>query len=230
MIPEHRLFRRRRRAPAAKRRGAGAAARCAPSPTCAPATSSSTRTTGSRASPASNEDGRRRHARLPEPRVRRHRQGLPAGRPVRQDQPLRRRRRRASAALEARRHALGDDEVARPPRGAGARGRADEPLRRAPPPRTGHAFPPDSDWQRDFEDAGPYRETPDQREAIEQVKIDMETARPMDRLDLRRRRLRQDGGRAARRVQGRQRRQAGDGAACRRRSSPSSTSAPSPSG
>jgi len=48
--------------------------------------------------------------------------------------------------------------------------------------REGHAFPADSDWQRDFEDAWPYRETPDQREAIEQVKADMETARPMDRL------------------------------------------------
>jgi transcription-repair coupling factor (superfamily II helicase) len=48
--------------------------------------------------------------------------------------------------------------------------------------REGHAFPADSDWQREFEDAWPYRETPDQREAIEQVKIDMETARPMDRL------------------------------------------------
>ncbi len=48
--------------------------------------------------------------------------------------------------------------------------------------REGHAFPPDSDWQREFEDAWPYRETPDQREAIEQVKADMETPRPMDRL------------------------------------------------
>ena len=28
----------------------------------------------------------------------------------------------------------------------------------------------------------PYRETPDQREAIEQVKADMEAPRPMDRL------------------------------------------------
>ncbi|HZV73191.1 MAG TPA: transcription-repair coupling factor [Conexibacter sp.] len=48
--------------------------------------------------------------------------------------------------------------------------------------REGHAFPPDSDWQRDFEGAWPYRETPDQREAIEQVKVDMEAPRPMDRL------------------------------------------------
>ena len=48
--------------------------------------------------------------------------------------------------------------------------------------REGHAFGPDSDWQRDFEDAFPYSETPDQRDAIEFVKADMEAARPMDRL------------------------------------------------
>jgi transcription-repair coupling factor (superfamily II helicase) len=48
--------------------------------------------------------------------------------------------------------------------------------------REGHAFPPDTEWQRDFEDAFPYTETPDQREAIEIVKADMEAPRPMDRL------------------------------------------------
>jgi transcription-repair coupling factor (superfamily II helicase) len=48
--------------------------------------------------------------------------------------------------------------------------------------REGHAFPPDSDWQREFEDAFPFTETPDQRDAIEFVKADMESARPMDRL------------------------------------------------
>ena len=48
--------------------------------------------------------------------------------------------------------------------------------------REGHAFPPDTDWQREFEDAFPYQETPDQRDAIEFVKADMETPRPMDRL------------------------------------------------
>ncbi|MBA2341828.1 MAG: transcription-repair coupling factor [Thermoleophilaceae bacterium] len=48
--------------------------------------------------------------------------------------------------------------------------------------RAGYAFPQDSDWQLDFERAFPYRETPDQLEAIEQVKADMEEARPMDRL------------------------------------------------
>ncbi len=48
--------------------------------------------------------------------------------------------------------------------------------------REGHAFPPDTDWQREFEDNFPYTETPDQRDAIEFVKADMESARPMDRL------------------------------------------------
>ncbi len=48
--------------------------------------------------------------------------------------------------------------------------------------REGHAFPPDTDWQRDFEAAFPYTETPDQRDAIEMVKADLEAPRPMDRL------------------------------------------------
>jgi transcription-repair coupling factor (superfamily II helicase) len=48
--------------------------------------------------------------------------------------------------------------------------------------RTGHAFPPDSDWQREFEAAFPFQETPDQRDAIEIVKADMEAPQPMDRL------------------------------------------------
>jgi transcription-repair coupling factor (superfamily II helicase) len=48
--------------------------------------------------------------------------------------------------------------------------------------REGHAYPVDTDWQREFEDAFPYTETPDQRDAIEFVKADMEAPRPMDRL------------------------------------------------
>jgi transcription-repair coupling factor (superfamily II helicase) len=48
--------------------------------------------------------------------------------------------------------------------------------------RTGHAFEPDSEWQRDFEARFPFTETPDQSEAIELVKADMEAPRPMDRL------------------------------------------------
>jgi transcription-repair coupling factor (superfamily II helicase) len=48
--------------------------------------------------------------------------------------------------------------------------------------RRGYAFEPDSDWLRQFEESFPYHETPDQREAIEAVKDDMESERPMDRL------------------------------------------------
>jgi transcription-repair coupling factor (superfamily II helicase) len=46
----------------------------------------------------------------------------------------------------------------------------------------GVAFPPDSDWQREFEAAFPYRETPDQLTALSELKADLERARPMDRL------------------------------------------------
>lgn len=46
----------------------------------------------------------------------------------------------------------------------------------------GYAFSPDAPWQHEFEDAFPYDLTVDQAKAIEDVKGDMETARPMDRL------------------------------------------------
>ncbi|MEY9213818.1 transcription-repair coupling factor [Thermobifida halotolerans] len=46
----------------------------------------------------------------------------------------------------------------------------------------GHAFAPDTPWQRELEDAFPYVETPDQLAAIEEVKRDMEKSVPMDRL------------------------------------------------
>src|SRR5204863_517934 len=46
----------------------------------------------------------------------------------------------------------------------------------------GHAFGPDTPWQRELEDAFPYTETPDQLSAIEEVKADMEKPVPMDRL------------------------------------------------
>ncbi len=46
----------------------------------------------------------------------------------------------------------------------------------------GHAFSPDAPWQHEFEDAFPYDLTVDQASAIEDVKTDMETAMPMDRL------------------------------------------------
>ncbi|PRY01854.1 transcription-repair coupling factor [Allonocardiopsis opalescens] len=46
----------------------------------------------------------------------------------------------------------------------------------------GHAFGPDTPWQRELEDAFPYVETPDQLAAIEEVKADMRKPVPMDRL------------------------------------------------
>jgi transcription-repair coupling factor (superfamily II helicase) len=46
----------------------------------------------------------------------------------------------------------------------------------------GHAFGPDTPWQRELEDAFPHDETRDQLAAIEEVKRDMENPRPMDRL------------------------------------------------
>lgn len=47
---------------------------------------------------------------------------------------------------------------------------------------TGYAFPPDSPWQKNFEDAFTFSETPDQLTAIHQTKQDMEKPTPMDRL------------------------------------------------
>src|SRR6266699_1703375 len=47
---------------------------------------------------------------------------------------------------------------------------------------SGYAFPPDTPWQRELESAFLYEDTPDQRRASEEVKRDMERARPMDRL------------------------------------------------
>uniref|UniRef100_UPI00037DF4BD transcription-repair coupling factor n=1 Tax=Nocardiopsis lucentensis TaxID=53441 RepID=UPI00037DF4BD len=46
----------------------------------------------------------------------------------------------------------------------------------------GHAFGPDTPWQRELEDAFPYVETPDQLAAIDEVKKDMSRSVPMDRL------------------------------------------------
>ncbi|GIK40669.1 MAG: transcription-repair-coupling factor [Chloroflexota bacterium] len=46
----------------------------------------------------------------------------------------------------------------------------------------GRAYSPDTEWQREIEDAFPYVETEDQLRAIAEVKVDMEKPRPMDRL------------------------------------------------
>ena len=47
---------------------------------------------------------------------------------------------------------------------------------------SGHAFGQDTPWQSQLEEAFPFAETPDQRKAIDDVKVDMERPFPMDRL------------------------------------------------
>lgn len=46
----------------------------------------------------------------------------------------------------------------------------------------GHAFSPDTPWQKEFEDAFGYSETDDQMKAIAEIKKDMEAPQPMERL------------------------------------------------
>jgi transcription-repair coupling factor (superfamily II helicase) len=52
-------------------------------------------------------------------------------------------------------------------------------LREAQP---GIAYPPDSEWQGEFEASFPYQETPDQLSSMAEIKTDMQRPRPMDRL------------------------------------------------
>ena len=46
----------------------------------------------------------------------------------------------------------------------------------------GHAYDPDTPWQRELEASFPFEETPDQLQTISEVKLDMESEQPMDRL------------------------------------------------
>ena len=48
--------------------------------------------------------------------------------------------------------------------------------------RPGIAFAPDTAWQQELESSFPYEETPDQVAALAEIKADMESDRPMDRL------------------------------------------------
>lgn len=48
--------------------------------------------------------------------------------------------------------------------------------------QSGYAFPADNNWQREFEAAFEFEETPDQLKAIEAAKRDLEAPKPMDRL------------------------------------------------
>lgn len=46
----------------------------------------------------------------------------------------------------------------------------------------GHKFSKDTEWQKQFEDEFPFEETPDQLTSLEEIKQDMESDKPMDRL------------------------------------------------
>jgi transcription-repair coupling factor (superfamily II helicase) len=48
--------------------------------------------------------------------------------------------------------------------------------------KPGISYAPDTEWQAEFEAAFPYQETPDQLTSITEIKRDMQSARPMDRL------------------------------------------------
>src|SRR5437660_633857 len=48
--------------------------------------------------------------------------------------------------------------------------------------RPGIAFAPDTAWQQELESSFPYEETPDQVAALAEIKADMESDKPMDRL------------------------------------------------
>ena len=94
----------------------------------------------------------------------------------------------------------------------------------------GHPFATDTPWQREFEAAFRFEETPDQLRAIEEVKRDMENRAAHGPPGGRRRRLRQDRGRAARRVQGGGATATRSPCSCRPPCSRSSTGPPSPIG
>ena len=178
-------------------------------------------------------DGQRRRARVPHPRVRpgqarsARRPAVRADRLPRPGHPVRRRRgaRRSTGSAA--------------PTGQKTKGRARKAVKEiagelirlysARMATKGHAFGPDSPWQRELEDAFPYVETPDQLAAIDEVKptwsrscrwtawsaATSATARPRSRCGRRSRRCR-----TASRWP----------CWCRRRCSPSSTSRRSPSG
>ena len=129
---------------------------------------------------------RRRHPRVPRARVRRL-QARPAGRPaLRADRPARPghplRRRRAAHAQQDGRLATGTRP--RPGPASYVKQIATEliQLYSARMATAGHAFGPDTPWQRELEDAFAYVETPDQLSSIDEVKADMERSVPMDRL------------------------------------------------
>ncbi|BAP17023.1 transcription-repair coupling factor [cyanobacterium endosymbiont of Epithemia turgida] len=48
--------------------------------------------------------------------------------------------------------------------------------------QSGFIYPPDTPWQEELEGSFPYKPTPDQLQAVQDIKVDLESDRPMDRL------------------------------------------------
>ncbi len=94
--------------------------------------------------------------------------------------------------------------------------------------RTGHAFKFSPHDYEAFAEGFAFEETPDQQAAIDAVITDLRDGQADGPARLRRRRLRQDGSRAARRVSSRSPTASRSRCSCRRRCSPSSTCRCSP--
>ena len=182
--------RRAHRAPAPAHAGAPTS-----TTTSSPATSSCTTSTASAATGHGHARHRRRRARLPAARVPGRRQALRPVRPGRRRPPLH--RWRQPVAEPARRRGLAEDEGPGALRGARRSPRSSSSSTAAASPRPGHAFGPDTPWQRELEDAFPYEETPDQAQRDRGREGRHGGAGPDGPPRLRRRRLRQDRGRAS---------------------------------
>ena len=129
-----------------------------------------------------DEGGRRRHPRLPPPRVPGRGPAVRPARAARQALALHRRRRAG-----ARRCRSSEARPGRTSRPARARPSASWPascsqLYAQRQRAEGVALRPRGDWLERLEASFPYRETDDQLRAIEAVKEDLEAPRPMDRL------------------------------------------------
>jgi len=124
---------------------------------------------------------RRGPGRLYAPRIRRRRQALCAIDPHGSGPAVAwRGRSQAGARPYGRRHLVAHQD-AHQSQNARHGGRAAQALRF---PQNGRGLPllPDSNWQREFEDAFEFTETRDQISAAREIKRDMESPQPMDRL------------------------------------------------
>ena len=177
-IPFRRLVHRRRRA---EERGRARDAADSPSPSCGSATTSSTRTTASPASPASRPGRSAASPATTSTSSTRGRTGSTSPPTSSRSSPA-----TSAPAASRRSRPLGGKRwqnlKARARSAAGALAGELLNLYAERRSRSGHAFPPDGEWQLAMEAAFPYRETADQIEAIDAVKADMEADRPMDRL------------------------------------------------